>query len=426
VRYKFYTFTEINKSKEMNKDDLMQITDYSEIKVGDTVHYSEKTKYLPYFKDKISEVKISEIDDTGNIWTQSVVNATPFWTEKTERLCLYCAKDGDDVVFYKIKNKFEISRDSVKIAHKNGANIEYQDYVNKRWYPVDKPSYIVMIKYRIANKTADGLLLEEFFGIVKDDLSNVYKNEHLANSIPAFSNIKDRQGLLKFMIAHPKTIDHFAIRSESKKRRTAILKVAGDFMKETIEAPKPKPTIKPWQVMQAYENGAEIDCRCDGNKKHGERGWMRHANPKWNWDEADYRIANRTADGMLLQDILDGSEDDLSNIEFTSKREVPYNKTVSKKEQMLSYLLYCPSSIKEVIFKRKDPTYRPFTWGEREQLRGKWLKNKEALSEMICTRMYRNHDSVFETTKGTWSFRQIFEQFTFLDGSPCGIKEGGE
>ena len=68
----------------------------------------------------------------------------------------------------------------------------------------------------------------------------------------------------------------------------------------------------------------------------------------------------------------------------------------------------------------KQKTYRPFTWEERDQLRGKWIKRKT--SDLECCVTVINTEGIFLGGK-TLPFCYLFENYTFFDGSPCGVKE---
>ena len=67
----------------------------------------------------------------------------------------------------------------------------------------------------------------------------------------------------------------------------------------------------------------------------------------------------------------------------------------------------------------KQKTYRPFTWEERDQLRGKWIKRKT--SDLECCVTVINTEGIF--LGKTLPFCYLFENYTFLDGSPVGKLE---
>lgn len=71
---------------------------------------------------------------------------------------------------------------------------------------------------------------------------------------------------------------------------------------------------------------------------------------------------------------------------------------------------------------KPEPKYIPFTWEDREELRGKWLKRKdynvEKLPTTICNKDVMIGDQFY-------SYKELLKDFTFLDGTPCGklVKE---
>ena len=74
----------------------------------------------------------------------------------------------------------------------------------------------------------------------------------------------------------------------------------------------------------------------------------------------------------------------------------------------------------------EEKTYRPFTWEERDQLRGKWVKkknkeDKEDIEGMIDGLSmdfggFLIYFSVYFVTNN-----ELLDWYTFLDGSPCGV-----
>ena len=71
----------------------------------------------------------------------------------------------------------------------------------------------------------------------------------------------------------------------------------------------------------------------------------------------------------------------------------------------------------------KQKTYRPFTWEEREQLRGKWVKWKGADTEHFITTITKTHVILME--KNDWvTFQELCDNCIFVDsGLPCGVEE---
>lgn len=59
----------------------------------------------------------------------------------------------------------------------------------------------------------------------------------------------------------------------------------------------------------------------------------------------------------------------------------------------------------------------PFTWEDREQLRGKWIKPNNEDSEYQILSIF---EEGIRITRGSGSYEFLLKHFTFLDGSPCG------
>jgi hypothetical protein len=71
----------------------------------------------------------------------------------------------------------------------------------------------------------------------------------------------------------------------------------------------------------------------------------------------------------------------------------------------------------------KQKTYRPFTWEEREQLRGKWVKWEGADTEHFITTITKTYVILME--KNDWvTFQELRLFCIFVDsGLPCGVEE---
>ena len=72
---------------------------------------------------------------------------------------------------------------------------------------------------------------------------------------------------------------------------------------------------------------------------------------------------------------------------------------------------------------KKEPKYIPFGWSDREQLRGKWVGLKEKNEEYLITGFELTRSAYVFFNEECVSFRELFEQYEFLDGSPCGKLE---
>ena len=70
---------------------------------------------------------------------------------------------------------------------------------------------------------------------------------------------------------------------------------------------------------------------------------------------------------------------------------------------------------------KPEPKYIPFTFEDREELRGKWVRNKKSYIELMIYIISENH-----VNGHTWE--QALEVLEFLDGTPFGklVEDGGE
>lgn len=80
------------------------------------------------------------------------------------------------------------------------------------------------------------------------------------------------------------------------------------------------------------------------------------------------------------------------------------------------------SAIPERYRIKTEKKFIPFTWEDREFLRGKWFLKKTDIStgknvEYALTRIY--FDEVY-FGQSRYSYYDLMRYFTFLDGSPCG------
>lgn len=62
---------------------------------------------------------------------------------------------------------------------------------------------------------------------------------------------------------------------------------------------------------------------------------------------------------------------------------------------------------------KPEPKYIPFTFEDREELRGKWIRRKSINDEIVIYNLSKTRVNGF-----TWD--QSLEEFEFLDGSPFG------
>lgn len=70
----------------------------------------------------------------------------------------------------------------------------------------------------------------------------------------------------------------------------------------------------------------------------------------------------------------------------------------------------------------KEKKYRPYTWEEREYLRGKWIKRKcdGKNDEELINNMYISNDNLFVINDKT--SEHLLNYYTWLDDSPFGVE----
>lgn len=75
--------------------------------------------------------------------------------------------------------------------------------------------------------------------------------------------------------------------------------------------------------------------------------------------------------------------------------------------------------ISEIINKPLEDTYVPFTFEDRELLRGKWIKEKgnDIWETMV---IFINRDKIGVDGGMYYSYKELLERFVFIDGKPCG------
>lgn len=71
-----------------------------------------------------------------------------------------------------------------------------------------------------------------------------------------------------------------------------------------------------------------------------------------------------------------------------------------------------------------EPKYRPFTWEEREELRGRYIREKSnRTTENIITSLYLDRNQVFKIGYENSRYitaQKLLDSYEFIDGSPCG------
>lgn len=184
--------------------------------------------------------------------------------------------------------------------------------------------------------------------------------------------------------------------------------------------------IEPWMVMEAYSNGAEIEMLTKPRSSDAavvSHDWQEVKNPIFDFSRFNYRIANKSADGLRFNKFMYEVNDKAYNI------NVDHNKPHMSKLDLLKYFIRNP---KEIVKSSIRQEYRPFTWEERDQLRGKWIVEKDGKFEIILNLMYLGGEAkktprayILEPLKGEYyvDFDYLFKNFTFLDGSVLGTDQ---
>ena len=174
-----------------------------------------------------------------------------------------------------------------------------------------------------------------------------------------------------------------------------------------------KLTIKPWQVMQAHENGAVIEMALIGSNK-----WSNIVDILWNWYTRNYRIANLTADGMRLDELVEKFPEVIKLCAFGCF----FNENYSTKE-VLSLVLNKPELISQIKL-RQEKKLRPWTMFEFEEHFGEPFRRKNCSKDGDIYRcLGYNKTGVLFPLGINILFEDLFNDYTRFDGSPCGVIE---
>ena len=110
------------------------------------------------------------------------------------------------------------------------------------------------------------------------------------------------------------------------------------------------------------------------------------------------------------EDFLFEIGDVVNSQEIKGKKEIlKYNASIIK-----AFRYGCTYAIKE-----KPKEYIPFTWEDREMLRDRWVKHKKYNTEFLITGFEKNN-APYCMAGRILTFQELFNDFIFLDGSPCG------
>ena len=175
-----------------------------------------------------------------------------------------------------------------------------------------------------------------------------------------------------------------------------------------------KLTIKPWQVMQAHENGAKIEMDL-------ELAWLTETDPTWNWNDYNFRIANLTADGIRLDELVE---------KYPEKITMKPTKSgmgfmLTGEEYLTGYLIQLlvehPEEIKHVIVKGEEKKLRPWTMAEFEKHRDEWFVSKSGSKRKIIH--FNDNTLIPAWYEASVTYKEFMESFNREDGSPCGVLE---
>jgi len=70
--------------------------------------------------------------------------------------------------------------------------------------------------------------------------------------------------------------------------------------------------------------------------------------------------------------------------------------------------------------KLPEKKYVPFTWEDRDLLRGRWIKSKEDDKELMIIGFSKEEVFLIHTDQGDIYHKGVLDFYTFLDGTPCG------
>ncbi len=96
---------------------------------------------------------------------------------------------------------------------------------------------------------------------------------------------------------------------------------------------------------------------------------------------------------------------------------VHYQYEIEYKTGMIFYTEFCED---ESWRHKQEPKYIPFTFEDRELLKGRWIKDKyksKLIKQILLIVENRIH-----TVLGIISYELLLDNYIFVDGTPCGKK----
>ena len=181
--------------------------------------------------------------------------------------------------------------------------------------------------------------------------------------------------------------------------------------------------IEEWQVMQAWKNGASIESTSRIHPK-----WVLTTEPEWNWQDNDYRIANLTADGMRLDEL----------VSKYPERVVLKNKIISvgiysigerdidcSTIYVVNAMACHPEAISQIKtnIELKEKKLRQFNEKELRELVGKCITTDSISNPaVLVVTGFDGCDSVRLEDKWVTS-TDLLKYKWMYNGSPCGVLE---
>lgn len=97
-----------------------------------------------------------------------------------------------------------------------------------------------------------------------------------------------------------------------------------------------------------------------------------------------------------------------------------YSFTLDGREFEIGRISLSQNPIPEIVNKPLTNEYIPFTFEDREFLRGKWIKPKKSifLEKLIIT-FYPDGVGFYHNLHGI-TYKDLLDNYEFIDGSPCG------
>lgn len=150
------------------------------------------------------------------------------------------------------------------------------------------------------------------------------------------------------------------------------------------------------ELIKAWADGAKIETQLPNGK------WFEIDTPQWKKDKyrikpekdpyKELREAHAAGKTIQIKNFIDAIWVDVSNPTFNQ----PLNWYRIKPELKLV----------------------PFTWEDRDQLRGKWVRIAGSISEYYIVSITR--DWIYLPKLGIVSYKELFKEFEFVDNTPCG------